>query len=191
MGNEMSVVLARLGGAWGWIVAYGLLSILAGIIAVVRPGATLAVIAVIFALQLIFAAVYQFVFVWAIPHESGWLRALVGLLAILSLVVAVYLLGHISLTLLLLATLLGIYWIVQGAVELFVAIGHPEIRSRTWIVISGILSVIAGGIVVLYPGISLLFLTYVLGFWLILFGASLIGRGFMLRSGIQRSVASG
>ena len=191
MGNEMSVVLARLGGAWGWIVAYGVLSILAGIIAVVWPGATLAVIAVIFALQLIFAAVYQFVFVWAIPHESGWLRALVGLLAILSLVVAVYLLGHIGLTLLLLATLLGIYWIVQGAVELFVAIGHPEIRSRTWIVISGILSVIAGGIVVLYPGISLLFLTYVLGFWLILFGASLIGRGFMLRSVTQRSVASG
>jgi len=191
MGNDMSVVLARLGGAWGWIVAYGVLSVLAGIIAVVWPGSTLAVIAVIFALQLIFAAVYQFVFVWAIPHESGWLRALVGLLAILSLVVAVYLLGHISLTLLLLATLLGIYWIVQGAVELFVAIGHPEIRSRTWIVISGILSVIAGGIVVLYPGISLLFLTYVLGFWLILFGASLIGRGFMLRSVTQRSVASG
>jgi len=187
----MSVTLARLGGAWGWIVAYGVLSILAGIIAVVWPGATLAVIAVIFALQLMFAAVYQFVFVWAIPHESGWLRALVGLLAILSLVVAVYLLGHIGLTLLLLATLLGIYWIVQGAVELFVAIGHPEIRSRTWIVISGILSVIAGGIVVLYPGISLLFLTYVLGFWLILFGASLIGRGFMLRSVTQRSVASG
>ena len=89
MGNDMSVVLARLGAAWGWIVAYGVLSVLAGIIAVVWPGATLAVIAVIFALQLIFAAAYQFVFVWAIPHESGWLRALVGLLAILSLVVAV------------------------------------------------------------------------------------------------------
>jgi len=190
MGNEMSVVLARLGGAWGWIVAYGALSVLAGIVAILWPGATLAVIAVIFALQLIFAAVYQFVFVWAIPHESGWLRALVGLIAILSLVVGVYLLGHIGLTLLLLGTLLGAYWIIQGGVELFVAIGHPEIRSRTWIVVSGILSVLAGAVVVLYTGVSLVFLTYVLGFWLILFGAALIGRGLVLRSVARPAVAT-
>ena len=190
MGQEMSLVLARLGGAWGWIVAYGVLSVLAGIIAVVWPGATLVVIAIVFALQLLITAVYQFVFAFAIPQEAGWLRALVALLAVVSLVVAIYLLGHTGLTLLILAVLLGAYWIVQGAVELYVAIGHPEIRNRTWIVVSGILSVIAGGVVVLFPGVSLTFLTLVLGFWLILFGAALITRGFMLRPLAQRSMAT-
>ena len=190
MGNDMSGVLARLGNAWGWIVAYGVLSVLAGLIAIVWPGRTLVVIAVIFAIQLIFGAVYEFVFAWAIPNEAGWLRALVALLAVLSLVVAVYLLGHIGLTLLLLAVILGVYWIVQGVTELFVAIGHPEIRNRAWVVISGVLSVIAGAVVVLNPGISLVFLTYVLGFWLIIFGASLAGRGFTLRSGARRMAAA-
>ena len=180
--GDMSLVLARLGGAWGWIVAYGVLSVLAGMIAIFWPGATLVVIAVVFALQLLIAAVYQFVFAFAIPHEGGWLRALVALLAILSLVVAIYLLGHVGLTLLLLAVLLGAYWIVQGAIELFVAIGHPEIPSRLWIIVSGVLSVVAGGIVVIFPGLSLVFLTIVLGVWLILFGAMLIGRGWLLRS---------
>lgn len=185
-GNPMSLVLARLGANWGWIVAYGVLSIVAGIIAILWPHATLAVIAIIFAIQLLFAAIYEFVFAFSIPNESGWLRAVVALLAVLSFVVAIYLLGHIGLTLLLLAVILGVYWIVQGVTELFVAIGHPEIRNRGWIIVSGVLSVVAGGVVVLNPGISLVFLTLVLGFWLIIFGVSLIGRGFTLRSFARR-----
>jgi len=178
----INAVLSRLGSAWGWIVAYGVLSVLAGVIAIFWPGATLVVIAVVFALQLLIGAIYQFVFVFAIPHDTGWLRALVAVVAILSLVVALYLLGHVGLTLLLLAVVLGAYWIVQGAIEVFVAIGHPEIHSRLWLIISGILSVVAGGIVVIYPGVSLVFLTIVLGVWLILFGGMLIGRGWLLRS---------
>ena len=192
-GTDMGAVLERLGKAWGWIVAYGALSVLAGVVAVVWPGATLVVIAIVFALQLLVSAVYQFVFVFAIPHESGWLRALVALVAILSLVVSVYLLGHVGLTLLLLAILLGAYWIAQGVIELFVAIGHPEIRNRAWVVVSGVLSVGAGIIVAVFPGISLFTLAIVLGVWLIFFGALLIGRGWMLRSGAQqnRPMASG
>ena len=181
-GSGMAAAFERLGKAWGWIVAYGVLSVLAGIVAIVWPGATLVVIAVVFALQLLVGAVYQFVFVFAIPHESGWLRALVGLVAILSLVVSVYLLGHVGLTLIVLAILLGAYWIAQGVIELFVALGHPEIRNRTWVVVSGVLSVVAGTIVAVFPGISLFTLTIVLGVWLIFFGAMLIGRGWMLRS---------
>lgn len=182
LSSDMEHRLKRLGGAWGWIVAYGAASVLAGAIAVVWPSATLVVIAIIFAAQLVVAAIYQFVFAFAIPHERGWLRALIGLLAILSVVVGFYLLGHVGLTLLVLALLLGTYWIAQGIVELFVAIGHPELRARTWTLISGILSVIAGGVVIIFPGTSLVFLTYVLGFWLIIFGVMLIARGFLLRS---------
>lgn len=188
-GTDVGAALARLGKAWGWIVAYGVLSVLAGVVAIVWPGTTLVVIAIVFALQLLVSAVYQFVLVFAIPHEAGWLRALVALIAIVSLVVSVYLLGHVGLTLLLLAILLGAYWIAQGAIELFLAMGHPEIRNRAWVVVSGVLSVVAGIIVAVFPGISLFALTIVLGIWLIFFGAILIARGWMLRSLASRPVA--
>src|SRR5258708_8317751 len=154
-GTDMESALARLGLTWGWIVAYGALSVLAGVVAIVWPGSTLVVIAVVVALPLLVGAVYQFGFVFAIPQESGWLRALVALIAILSLVVSVYLLGHVGLTLLLLAIILGAYWIAQGAIELFVAVGHPEIRNRAWIVPSGLLSVVAAFGSTVFPGISL------------------------------------
>jgi uncharacterized membrane protein HdeD (DUF308 family) len=181
-GGEMKAVLARLGSAWGWIVAYGVASLLAGVIAVLWPSSTLVVIAIIFAAQLLVGAVYQFVVAFAIPNESGWLRALTALLSVLSFVVAIYLLGRVGLTLLVLATLLGIYWITLGVIELFLAIGHSESRGRAWIGITGILSVIAGGVVVIFPVSSLFFLTIYLGFWLVLFGVMLIVRGVGLRS---------
>ncbi len=50
--GEMKVMLARLGNAWAWIVAYGVASLLAGVVAVLWPSSTLVVIAIIFAAQL-------------------------------------------------------------------------------------------------------------------------------------------
>lgn len=181
-GMEVRMFFARLGQAWGWFVAYGVLSVLAGIIAIVRPGATLVAIAIIFALQLLVTAIFQFVFAFAVPKESGWLRALFVVLAIASFVLALFLLGHVGLTLLLLAVLLGAYWIASGAIELLLGIEHPELPSRPWIIASGVLSILAGGVVVIFPGTSLVFLAIVLGVWLILFGVGLIMRGIRLRS---------
>ena len=180
--GEMQAVLARLGSAWGWIVAYGIASALAGVVAVLWPSTTLVVVAIIFAAQLVVGAVYQFVFAFAIPNESGWLRALIALLSVFSLVVAIYLFGHVGLTLLVLATLIGIYWIALGVVELFVAIGRTEVAGRIWVAVTGVLSIIAGGVVVISPISSLFFLTIVLGFWLVIFGVILVVRGIALRS---------
>jgi uncharacterized membrane protein HdeD (DUF308 family) len=184
-GGEMNAMLARLGSAWGWIVAYGVATLLAGVFAVVWPSPTLVVIAIIFAAQLVVGAVYQFVFAFAVPNESGWLKALIALLSVFSLVVAIYLLGHVGLTLLVLATLIGIYWIALGVIELFLAIGHSDVPWRPWIGITGILSIVAGGVVVIFPVSSLFFLTIFLGFWLVIFGVTLIVRGFGLRSAAQ------
>jgi uncharacterized membrane protein HdeD (DUF308 family) len=182
-GGEMTAMLARLGGAWGWIVAYGVATLLTGVVAIVWPSSTLVVIAIIFAVQLFVGAVYQFVFAFAVPNESGWLRALFALLSIFSFVVAIYLFAHVGLTLLVLATVIGIYWVALGIIELFLAIGHSEVRWRPWIGITGILSIVAGGVVVIFPVSSLFFLTVFLGFWLVIFGVTLIVRGFGLRSG--------
>src|SRR5229473_5012320 len=128
-GDEMTAMLGRLGSAWGWIVAYGVASLLAGVIAVAWPSSTLVVIAIIFAVQLLVGAVYQFVFAFAIPNESGWLRAMIALLSVFSFVIGFYLLGRVGLTLLVLATLLGIYWIALGFTELFLAIGRSGVQG--------------------------------------------------------------
>jgi uncharacterized membrane protein HdeD (DUF308 family) len=67
-------------------------------------------------------------------------------------------------------------------IELFLAIGHAEVRWRPWVAIIGILSIVAGGVVAIFPVSSLFFLTIFLGFWLVLFGLLLIVRGIGVRS---------
>jgi hypothetical protein len=46
-------VLASIGRHWGWIMAFGVLTLLAGVAVLAWPGRTLVVIAVLFGVQLI------------------------------------------------------------------------------------------------------------------------------------------
>jgi uncharacterized membrane protein HdeD (DUF308 family) len=86
------------------------------------------------------------------------------------------------LTLLALALLLGIFWVVSGMVELFTALSHRELHGRGWTSLMGILSVVAGLIVLAYPGITLVTLALVLSFWLLIFGVMQIALALRLRS---------
>jgi hypothetical protein len=65
-------------------------------------------------------------------------------------------LRHVNVTIAALALLLGIFWIVNGAAELFTAIGHREMPGRGWTIILSLLSIVAGIVVLAYPDISLL-----------------------------------
>src|SRR5262245_28748890 len=142
MAGELEARLRRLGRAWAWILAFGIVSILAGLVAIFWPSATLVIIAIVFAVQLIVGGVFRFVGAFAIPGETGWLRALQAILAVLSLVVGVYLLGHVALSLLVLALLLGFYWMMHGGIELFWGLGPPELPGRAGMCASGLLRVV-------------------------------------------------
>ena len=181
-GTEFESMLSRAGRAWVWILTFGLLTAAFGVVALVWPASTVLVIAILFAAQLVVGSVFQFVAAFAIPGESGWLRALTALLAIISFALGVFLLGHVILSVLLLALLLGIYWIMHGVVQLFVAVGHSALPGRGWTIVGGVLSIATGVITVVVPGISLLALTIVLGAWLVVYGIVLIGSALRLRS---------
>lgn len=182
MGRDLEAMLGGIGRAWGWILAFGIITVVAGLAAIFLPGATLVAIAIVFAVQLIVGAAFRFASAFAMPGESGWLRALQAILATLSFVVGIYLLGHIALSLLVLALLLGFYWMFHGIVELFVGIGHAELPGRAWLIVTGVLSIVAGVVLVVAPGISLFTLTLVLGAWLVVFGVIVAVRALQIRA---------
>jgi uncharacterized membrane protein HdeD (DUF308 family) len=178
-------MLGVIGRAWGWLLAFGIVSVLAGLAVIFWPGSALFAIAVLFGAYLVVAGVFRFVSAFAVPEESPWLRSLHAILAVLSFVVGLYLLRYLNLSLLVLAVTLGIYFIIYGVIELFIAFGHRELPNRGWVVASGILGIIAGAIAFFYPGISLLALTIVLGAWMIVYGMILVVGAFRIRSGAQ------
>ena len=120
----------------------------------------------------------------AVGRHWGWVLTfgIVTLLGVLSFIVGLYALRHLLVTVAALALLLGIFWMVNGTVEVFTPLSHRGMRGRGWTVFMGLLSVLAGVVVLVYPAISLATLAVVLGFWLVVFGLMEIVLAFRLRS---------
>src|SRR6201987_558713 len=96
-------MIARLGRKWGWVRAYGIITLAAGVAVLVWPSETLLVIAVLFGIQRIVSGIFRFVAALAIDDLSGGTRVLLALLAVLSIIVGLWAIRHVSLTLLALA----------------------------------------------------------------------------------------
>ena len=173
-------MLGQVGKHWGWALAFGLVTVAAGIATLVWPDKTLVVIAVVFGFQLVVTGIFRFVSAFAFDM-SGGSRVLMALLGAFSLIVGLYALRHVLISVLALALLLGIYWVVSGVTEVFTALSHKEMDARGWTILMGCLSVAAGLIILLYPGISLLVLATVVAVWLLIFGAGEIFLAFQLR----------
>jgi uncharacterized membrane protein HdeD (DUF308 family) len=76
-----------------------------------------------------------------------------------------------------LLTLLGVLSFI-----VFTALSDRAMRDRGWTIFMGALSVVAGVVVLVYPGISLITLAVVLGVWLLVYGVTEIMLAFRLRS---------
>jgi uncharacterized membrane protein HdeD (DUF308 family) len=174
-------MLAQLGRHWGWVLSFGVITFLAGLLVLAWPGATLLVIAVLFGFQLVIAGIFRFVTAFAHDDASGGTRVLLALLGVLSVIIGLWALRHVLLTLIALVLLLGIFWVVNGTIELFTALSHRGMPERGWTAAMGVLGILAGLIVLVYPGVSLLTLSIVLGVWLLIYGVMEIVAAFRIR----------
>lgn len=189
--DRTTELLGGLGRHWGWALAFGVLTVITGILLVVWPHISLLVAAIFFGIQLIISAVFRFVWAFTAPAAHGWARVLMVIVAILSLIAGLIILRDPVMAVFLLGFVLGIYWITTGILDIFTAIGYQELPRRWLIALMGLLAIVAGIIVMANPISSLLFLAWVLGIWLIVFGLMTIFRAFMLRRGGARTSPQG
>ena len=182
--DDMGDLLLRAGRSWGLALTFGIVSAVVGLLALVWPGKTLVVLAVLVGVQLVVAGIFRFVEAVAFggAGESGGTRVLLAVLGVLSLVVGLYALRHVLVTLVALALVLGIFWIVNGVVDVVVGITDRDLPRRGWRIALGALSVVAGLITLVYPDLSLLALTWVAGVWLLVLGVVQIVLSFRLRA---------
>ena len=167
---EIGAALSRLGRSWGWFAFFGVASIVLGFLALIWPDRTLVVLAVLFGIQLIVGGIFRLIAAFTFDDASAGTRALFAIIGLLGLVIGLYALRHIVITVIALGLLLGIYWIVDGVTELFTAIEYRDLPGRGWVMFTGSLGIVAGIILLVWPGISLLALAVIAGIWLIMFG---------------------
>lgn len=167
--------------AWWLLLALGIMTVITGIFVLVWPGATLLVLAVLFGFWLIMAGVLRLVAALAEKSLSvGW-RVVHILIGVLLIGAGIGALANLFSSLGALVFLVGFLLILDGADDLVRAVRNDSQTSRAWLVATGVLGVIAGGVVLSRPAVGLFTLVVVLGAMLLMLGVTRIAAALSLR----------
>jgi len=175
---------APLGRRWGWLLALGIVEIIAGCVAIAVPViASLAAVG-IFAGILLVTAIFQLVHAFQVGAwpRSAW-YGLGGLFyAVAGLLVIAYPLGG-ALTL---AVLIGILFIADGALRVAFGMSARPVLGWGWLVAGGVASLIVGVILLLgWPATALWATGLLLGINLIFAGSTRITLALVSRTALS------
>lgn len=146
----------------------GLGTLILGIIVAIHPSVSLAVIAVLLGILLIFSGVFQIVEAFDDAEHSRVWRGISGVLLI---VAGIVLIRHLNLSIALIGLIVGLTWVVQGLAALVGGISGSRAGLGTWwLVVFGVISLIAGIVVISAPIASLTTLAALLGIWFAIMG---------------------
>lgn len=162
------------------MVVTGVLSVVLGALVLFWPGATLDVIAVLFGLYFVVSGAVRVVTGLVTPLVGG-LRVLNILIGLLLLIAGVAAIRNPLASLSVLALFIGIAWIVEGIMSL------TEVESggsRWYAIIYGIVSIIAGVVVLFLPVSSLAALVIFGGVALVVLGIVEVVRAFSFGRGM-------
>lgn len=168
---------------WQSLVGIGIASIILGIIILAWPTATFLVAAILFGVYLLISGLFQIASTFGVQHPNGWWRFLTFASGAISILLAFVSFRNLMSGIILLAIWIGISWIFRGIAELSVFMdAQSGLPGRGWGIFLGIITVIAGGILIIWPISSIETLVWVSGIMLIVVGIIEVVNAFMLRS---------
>ena len=179
--NPLLPSLPTLARNWWAIVLRGIFAVLFGVLALTFARATLVVLVLVFGVYALLDGIFAVVAaVRAAEHHARWFVLLLeGLAGILVGIIAFFFTGLTALALL---YLIAAWAIVTGVAEIVSAVRlRREVRNEWFYVISGVLSILFGAALVIFPGAGALAVVWLIGLYALLFGVVLIGLGLRLR----------
>jgi uncharacterized membrane protein HdeD (DUF308 family) len=178
--------LAR--NTWQLLVLTGTVAVALGVIVLAWPGKTLMVVGFLFGIYLVVSGV-GYIFAAFGTHAGAAMRVLSFLTGVVSLVLGFFCFrDKLEAAPLLLALWIGIGWLFRGTTLLATALSFDHLPARGWQILSGVIIIIGGGVMIIYPLDSIAILTLVAGCWLIAIGIVDIITAFVVR---RRAKAEG
>jgi uncharacterized membrane protein HdeD (DUF308 family) len=175
------LVLAHLARNWWTFVLRGVVAILFGILAFMRPGITLEALVLLFAFWALFDGVFALIssIGAAEAREPWWPLVLIGLLGIAAGVLALRWPGITALALLFIIA----YWsIFRGILEIVAAVRLRDLIPGEWrLIFGGLASVVFGALLIMYPGAGILAVIWLIGIYAVIFGIAFLMLGFHLK----------
>jgi uncharacterized membrane protein HdeD (DUF308 family) len=156
---------------WKNKLASGVLTIVLGAMVLAWPGPSILVVSTIFGVYLLVSGLAELFLAFTLPRSAAT-RVLLFLTGALSLVLAILSFRHFGdgYAVLLLSLWIGTGFIFLGVSENAVALGERDLPGRGWYVVLGVMSLIAGAVVLVWPFDSIVVLTLVSGASLMILG---------------------
>ena len=181
----MVVVLAH---NWWTLALRGVAAVIFGILAYLWPGITFTVLVLFFGAYALWDGVFALIGAFRTQGERRWALVLVGLAGIAAGLVTFLWPGAATLAIL---TIIAAWAILTGIFEIIAAIRlREEIEGEWLLLLSGLLSVLFGIALAIWPAAGLVAVTWMIGAYAIIFGILLILLGFRLRSWSGRGLAT-
>ena len=167
---------------WKSQLVAGLLTIVLGAIVLAWPGPTILVASTLFGVYLLLSGLAELFMAFTLPRSAAT-RVLLFISGALSLVLAILSFRHFgdAYAVLLLSVWIGIGFIFQGVSGVAAGASEPDLPGRGWYIVAGIISVIAGLVVLVWPFDSIAVLTLAAGIWLAIIGITQIIQAFQTR----------
>lgn len=161
----------------------GAIAILLGLVALIWPGMTLSIVAIIWGIFALADGINSFTRLSGASKAEKTLYISSGVLGVLAglLVILQPLWGMASLT-----WILGFWLILRGIIEIIAAFRLPKDAPKAWLVLSGVLWMLAGLLVTANPGAAMVSIVFWLGLLSIAWGVTFIVAGFRVRSAAQQ-----
>jgi uncharacterized membrane protein HdeD (DUF308 family) len=156
--------------AWWLALIAAVLGVVVGVMIMVWPEATLKVVAVLFGAWLVLHGVVRIVQAISGGGRDGAERAILGAVGVFFVIAGVIALRNLLVSLVVIATVIGLMWLITGIVDLIAAFSGPGGGYRWWRVGLGVLSIVAALVVLIWPDLSLVALTFITGLWLVVVG---------------------
>ena len=171
---------AMLQHLWKSALLSGILAVILGILVLAWPGETIIVAAIFFGAYLLVTGIAQVIFAFSL-HVSAGGRVLLFLSGAASLILAILCFRSLQNSVLLLAIWIGVGFIFRGVATAVSAISDPTLPGRGWQIFIGVITLIAGVVVLASPFASIATLILVVGVWLVVIGAFEVVSSFGIR----------
>lgn len=174
-----------LSDSWWMLVLRGAAALIFGVLALVWPGVTLVLLIALFAAYVLVTGIAALAGAFRNRGNEGWgLVLLLGLVSIAAGVIAVI---YPAITALVLVLLIGFNAIFQGVLDIAMAIRLRKEIPNEWLLgLAGVLSIVFGAIVIIFPGAGALALIWLIAAYAIAIGLLFMIFGFRVRSWVKR-----
>ncbi|MFI9720814.1 HdeD family acid-resistance protein [Streptomyces sp. NPDC052396] len=192
-GTPAQTPIGRVGllahAGWQVLLAAGVASVALGVVVLAWPKATLTAVGVLFGIYLLAFGAFQLAGAFG-HHVPGHLRALGFVSGALCVLLGLLCFRGPTESLLLLALWIGFGWLLRGVMLTAVALSTPELPARGWQVFLGVLTLLAGIVLITTPFGSLALLALWSGVLLIVLGLVEVVHAIQLRLRVRRQATA-